>query len=92
MGDEPCSKTSEDLLGIERDIWIEEKIEQLRVDFFAAIAAGEDEHAHELVDRFEASLSRLSPRLRHEVISETTVLLGDELKARRESRGDAGSD
>ncbi len=85
MGEEPCSKSRDVFRGIERDIWIEEQIDQLREDFFRAIAAGEEERARQYVDEFEASLDRLPPNLRHEVISETTVMLDDELKARRES-------
>lgn len=92
MGDDPCSSASEDLKGIERDVFIATQVEQLRIDFFEAIAAGEDQLAREHVDRFEERLKRLPPGLRHEVISETTVMLGDELKAQREARRKADED
>jgi len=90
MGDDDSKgEPDETFHGIERDIWIEEQVDQLWDDFFRAVDAGQHERARELVERFEASLDRLPPELRHEVISETTVMLGDELKARREAGGNA---
>lgn len=88
MGEDANSKQEPDktFRGIERDIWIEEQIVQLMDDFPRAIEAGRHEQARRLVEHFEASLDRLPPQLRHEVISETTVMLTDELKARREAK------
>ena len=84
MGDDTCDESIDDLEGIDRDVWIDEKIERLRNDFFAAIAAGDEVQARQFVARFEASLAHLPTSVRDEVISDTTVMLGDELKARRE--------
>jgi len=90
MGEDPGREPRRPFRGIERDIWIEEQVDQLRADFFSAIEAGDEQRAGEYVDQFEASMEQLPPRLRHEVISETTVMLGDELKGRREA--DQGAD
>ncbi len=90
MGEDPSREPRRIFRGIERDIWIEERIDQLRADFWAAIDAGDQDRARDHVDRFEASLDRLPPRLRDEVISETTVMLDDELKARREAGSGSG--
>ncbi|HEY2237757.1 MAG TPA: hypothetical protein VGI21_03155 [Streptosporangiaceae bacterium] len=90
MGEDPGRESRREFRGIERDIWIEEQIEQLTADFFAAIDAGDEERAREHVARFEASMERLPPRLRHEVVSETTVMLGEELTMRRETGPGSG--
>jgi hypothetical protein len=87
MGEDPSEAARSELRGIERDEWIEEQVDQLRIDFFAALALGDIDNAHEHVERFETSMSRLPPRLRDMVISETTVMLNDELKAIAEQNG-----
>jgi hypothetical protein len=85
MGEDPGREPRRLFRGIEREIWIEEQIDQLRADFFGAIDAGDEQRAGEYIDRFEASMDRLPPRLRHEVVSETSVMLGEELAMRREA-------
>jgi hypothetical protein len=90
MGEDPGREPRRLFRGIEREIWVEEQIEQLRTDFFGAVDAGDQDRARAYIDRFEASLDRLPPRQRDKVISETTVMLGDELKARDEAAPGAG--
>jgi hypothetical protein len=84
MGEESCGapRASDEFRGIELDEWLEETIEQLRDDFLAAMSAGDDEKARQLVERFESSLDRLPRKDRDEILSETTVWLGEELKIR----------
>lgn len=84
MGEEPCgtSRSRNQFRGIELDIWLDEKLEQLRDDFIEAIAAGEDERARRHIERFESSLDRLPRKQREEIIADTSVWLGEELRAR----------
>jgi hypothetical protein len=51
------------------------------------MAAGDDEQARLLVDRFESSLDRLPREQQDEIVAETTVWLGEEARARGLSAG-----
>ena len=92
MVEEPChaSRPLDEPEGIELDEWLEEKIEQLRGAFRAAIAAGDDEQARLLVERFESSLDRLPTKQWDVIVAETTVWLGEEARALRRTPHDPG--
>jgi hypothetical protein len=84
MGDEPCreSRSGDELKGIELDVWLDERLEQLLSDVLVAKAAGDDAQVKLHIERFESAVGRLPRKQRDGVIADATVWLGEELRAR----------
>ena len=70
---------------VDLDLWVTRKVDQLRIDYFEALQAEDKDEAHQHVTLFEKSLGRRLSAIQQEISGETTTMLDDELKVRRES-------
>lgn len=71
------------------DEWLRVRRECLRLDHLEALRDDDEDLARRHVERFEADLRRRLAAVEHEIVSEATVMLDDEVKARREENGQA---